>query len=1224
MSRYRKYTDNFPSMLKALRLTGENGPGINFDPLSKDDYQDIIEKDKARDIILELRDPHTHSTEKTKDRLYNMDNYQNFPYYGQGEMTANAVYFMFTMNPKLVQIYNDHGDVNFKAYMGFAYIDDTDVPCGLSINRFGHEPNAQYTITVFRNTLAPYEEREVTFICSENIVADDYYTGLHGAHHEQPLSGPQIMRSIRSAIGSEKIQQLVQSIFHENGQISEERYERLNTRLLHHNLDNRDLLTPQIPRIMENVKQLDGKIARKIQRYYTANNLDFFEYHHYKQFLKDLILQAETQTPQKPAVTKAFKELYLEFLMIHFFYRVDKSGRTAYLKDGLEKKRSEKDKESAMDTLKAEYTSALQDPNIDSDEFTKKINQSYRSLHYHSLIEKLEKSIQNSNSPTKNIAIAQLPFLQKLNFTKLTPAKQQTAMAFVTELISFTETPQQASFDPLQKLYPKVHLDPKELEPIKQILEEELFVRQITALEKNIATCRHPYLKAEAEKKLRYLKNITFNDQPNIRQMHINSLLETLNRFIESNRPEILNKLEILYDQLNFIPIEPEKANTLLQPIPIADMHQQIEQHNCTFDPQGRALVTTISSEQNAELVTWNLDIADVQTTDVAEQFYQMLSTTLKKQASPAVVANILALLNRNKTAIYPLQQVLQMYLNQIAQTYQTALQTEGVTSQMMQASLLATAQRLNVTVLNHLASGLINASIRNGTMLKQLDMVTLNNSLIETQDDLRKNGRIMLLEHLRAQIHQQKQRQPTATVSTAKIISNKMVYFDTRQSLATEITTIQPDLAYSFRQIQTYRCTGTNFKSSDEIRRSRVHSTALHLPESMSNPDYQTQFKDRLTQISDSCHYRTNPPITYYVYAATNAQIQQTLAAAHHYNRTVIQQNPRHEPLCWVQTYDPAESDKTLGYPMLDWSGAISDQTLMLEMSLCSQIAAIDANQALNLQAYIDFLNPASSYVRGLLKSKVFAFTSEGKNIRDQIHALKIVWQQDKNLDEDLGNQKFTTKTLQKLIAFDLHHLPDYALLVQTMSLTIGKQTLLNDESSGKALADTLGHAQIFDLIPLPDSIQGPFIMLLRAVDKQTAILAADELNKAMQAYVASNQNATAVATMLPIMEQQAHFAQATTSTHAMQQVKTYLLTPPPLEASSNARSKTRKGPEIETASPQRQAKTRHPATNSSNQRDRLFAAKREAAKRDATNTEESESLLSTAARNKARSFRK
>lgn len=1143
MSRYKKYTDTHPAMLEALGIRLYSPERETSEEKRKRLYTRQIDADKSRGVVVELRQE--HNALESKNIIFDHAHYEKYPDYTQGDYDARVYCLIHKKFPD--QVDNAAAeDYLYKFELGFSYINDKGVPCALGITRLGHAPDAQYTIALIHNTVDAYEKRQVQFICTEKI-AQSKFSSLRDSHNEMSLDATGMVKAVTDQIGSAEISKLFRTILDESGNISEQKLVKLKTRLGQHNLDDRDLLIPQISRIMAAAKKLESPdIAFNIEKNYSENSLEFFEHDHYKTRLKLLITTAENQKPRNPEVIRDFQDLYLEFITIGFYYR----GEYIHNKESLP--------EEKVTALQTEYSEALQTEQIDSVAFKKKINQYYRAIHYNNLVEELEQAIIRTSDPDiKSIARKEIDdWLKKCCLTQYEAEQQNTIIEFVNKLSLFTEKPDTVTLTKLGELYPKVCRDQSGLASIKSRLEAENFAKQLAELEENIANCQHPYIKTEAETKLHYFKNRPFEKEDSTRQTRINDLLTTLNKFIYLNKTETLKELEELYASLDLIPIEPEKAETLLLPLNIAQIRHQIDHNQYTFDPQGRVLFTTFGSNQNPDVITWNLDITDAPNTDMKEQLNQPLLTELnQQQISSSNAPNIITLFNRNKTAIYPLQQVLQMYLSQIAQVYQVTMQAEGVTPQMMQTALMETNKEMNAVVIQHLAKGLVSASVVKRQILKNLDIKTLNKTLIHVQDTLRRDGKETFYNHLREQIQSPK-KTPHAlspNIIHDHKISNKTLYFDTKKSLATEISTLQSDSEDTYRQIKTYRCPGTSFISSNVIPRSIIHSTALNIRAKMPTAAYQTQFQEKLTQLSKTCRYKENPALTYYLYAADDLQIQQTLNATHAYNRVISCQDsmPR-PPLCFVQAPNMSESNKKLGYPMLDWSGAISDLTLMHEMSLCSQIAAVDNSQVFDLKDYFNFLNPSTSVLGGLTRGSIFVFSIEGIQMKNQIQTLKTAWQQDENLELDLGNQKFTTKTLQKMMAFDLHYDPQYAPLIQAMSLTISQQTLLNDASNGQVLADTLGRAQIFDIHPLPAEIQPNFNMLLTATDKQAAIIAADLLQNKILTYCAEQPNSTAVAAMLPLMAQQTQIVQNETTTPAIKQAQSDLISEPEVNSKS------------------------------------------------------------------------
>ncbi|MCX7118891.1 MAG: hypothetical protein NTZ86_03325 [Legionellales bacterium] len=1131
MSRYRKYTDNYLAILAGLRLNQE--VGIDTGATSKAKYTQDVLKDKYRATVVELRDPRQYNAETAREQIYAPANYGQYPRYGQGEYDAAFSYWITTINPDLVKIYEESSDQNLKAYLAVPYIDDNDIPCAFSVTRFGHGSTAQFFITLVRNTHAPYEEREVVFIAHNDIMKTSYYAAMHGAHNEEEIAENRIMPFLRLKIGSQNVSQLAGSLFTQEGTITEENFVQLKARIRNRNVDNRDILIPQIPRLIKIVNKINVGLAQEIQSKYTQDFVDFFKQKRYEQLLRKVIADAKAHWQTQPKAITELQDLYLEFLIIQLHADRDDSWES-FLTGGI----SETESAALLDRFKKVAPQAR-----NTEAFAEKINQFYRNIHYTMLITKLMHTIHDCESKlVRDNAKSELQWIRSLsdNFLNLKPSKQKTAIAFVTQLISFTQTPNDEGYRALKKLYPKVRLEPAKLENVKSNLEIIRFNQQITALKRNLKTCPHPYVKRELAKNVEFVRKIlpSFQDSSIDRQISINQFLEKLNELTTQNKEFNLSTLEKHYTQLSLPIIPREERAQLLLPTNIACMQHEIEKNNYLFDTQGRILVSTLDSTQNNQPTMWSLDVATHQPVlDI--QFDKLLSTALQKQTSAVIAGMILDLFKKSKTQTFPLQQSLQIFLNQIAQTYQKNMSPDIMSDETREAALLATMRTVNVAVIQSLAQSLVKASInsRGAVLLRKLSKETLNTALIEAQETLREQGKATLIQNLREQL----QNQAAATPSLENAL-NPIVCFDITPSLATEITSMQIESEeYSCRQIKTFRFAASDFVPRRETNHVRIHSNALGVPEDLSAIAYQTQFSQRLSQIARTYTFRNETPVTYYLYGASSEQIQQSIAVIHNFNRR-IKTPGEIVPLCWLQTYNLSEPGIPLGAPL--FTNTTSEITLLFEMTLCYQISTVDTGTQLNLVPYRSFLNPAPSFFGDFLRSTLFASSSEGKQTRRQITELKNTWQQAANSETDLSTQASVAKALQKLLAFDLHYAPEHALLIQALSLTIQKTSILNDESAAQqATTLALGHAQIFDLATLPTEIQVPLNTLLRATEKRTTIQAAKLLSTAMEDYCAQHQN---TAGMLPIYQKATEAAHEATSPEDIARTKAHLLTPP------------------------------------------------------------------------------
>ncbi len=1208
MSRYRKYTDNYLAILEGLHLTEERNsrPLIDTRACTKPYYTQEVLKDKYRATVVELRDPMQYNAETTREQIYAPANYDQYPRYGQGEYDAAFSYWITNINPDLVKIYEESSDPTLKAYFAVPYIDDKGIPCAFSVTRFGHGSTAQFFITLVRNTHAPYEEREVTFIGHNDIMKNSYYAAMHDAHGEEEIDENCIMRSLRLKIGSKNVSQLLGSLFTQDGTITEENFVQLKARIRHRNLDNRDIFTPQIPRLIQIVNKINVGLAQQIQSIYKQDFVDFFKQESYEELLRNVIAHAKYRKPKQSKAITELQDLYLEFLIIQLHADRDNS-RESFLTGGIS------ETESAA-LLSRFETVAPKVPNTAA--FAEKINQFYRNTHYTMLINKLEHAIHDCESTlVRDNATSELQWMRRLsdNFLNLKPSRQKTAIAFATQLISFTETPNDKGYRALLKLYSKVSLDPAKLENLQSNLEIIRFNQQITALQQNLKTCPHPYVQRELAKNVNFVKKIlpSFQDSSIDDQISINQFLEKLNELTTENTEFNLCTLEKHYTRLSLPIIPREERAQLLLPTNIAYMQHEIEKNNYLFDTQGRILVSTLDSTQNNQPTMWSLDVVTHQP-DLGIQFNELLSTALQKQTSAVITGKILDLFKINKTQIFPLQQSLQIFLNQIAQTYQKNMSPDIMSDKTREAALLATMRTVNVAVMQSLAQSLVKASINSrGTVLRKLSTEMVNNALKEAQETLRQHSKSILIDNLREQL----QNQAAATPSLENAL-NPIVCFDITQSLATEITSVQIEPEYSCRQIKTFRCAASNFVPSSDTKHVRIHSNALGVPEGLSAIAYQTQFSQRLSQIARTYTFRDETPVTYYLYDASSEQIQQSIAAIHNFNRR-IKTPGEIVPLCWLQTYNLTEPGIPLGAPL--FTNTTSEITLLFEMTLCHQISTLDAKNKLDLEPYYSFLNPAPSLFGDFLRSTLFAASSEGKQTRRQITELKTTWQQAANLEPQPSTKASVAKALQKMLAFNLHYDPQHALLIQALSLTIQETSILNDESAAQqATTLALGHAQIFDLAPLPATIQVPLNTLLGATEKRTAIQAANLLSTAMQYYCAQQQN---TAGMLPIYQKATEAAHEATSPEDIARTKTHLLTPPePSKPAIKISTRQPSSPPSTTHRKKAVRRSHHPeqsATSLAKSRHGLFGASKEKSKQP-------ESFLNKAGQNKAAAFNK
>lgn len=1202
MSRYRKYTDNYKALAQALRLTDEGG--FPLEEISKQKYSFIINRDGAAATPVELRSPDSHNVETTRSDIYNIANFADHPFYGQGEYDARVVYFTTNLNPNLNQLYQQSGDPEYKNHFGFAYINDQGVPCGLSVVRLGHESKANYLITVIRNIHAPYDERDVTFICSEDIIRSDYYAAMHGKHHEEPLLDTDIMRTLRPIVSSPQVAEVISGLFNDLGSITEENFENLRQRIGHHNLDNRDLLLKQIPIIIGNTKKINPDLAAHIQSLFKNDYVDFFRETRYRELLEDLVISSQKMPAKNPEVIQIFQDLYLEYLTIQIYYSAMRK-RPDPLK-GLEAE--------FLNKLQDQYTQGTKDDPVDAKKFAQRANQFYKNIELHELISKLEFALQGCDIPSLNAeATAQVRWLRNIgpNFLNLKPSKQKTILTFATSLLSFVDNPIDETYQTLHQLYPKVSLATDTLEVIKQDMEKKLFKEQIMQLQQHIMTSKHPYVRRELAKHGAFLREEaqSFHTISTDRQIALNLFLQHLNTLGEFNSEGALKDVTDIYAQFERPPLSAEESKQILLSPNIANMQYEIEQGHYLLDSPAHVLVSTLDPTNHNQTTLWSLD-ANTHPNALAK-FNQSLSAALQKQTTAVFTGKILELFHHNKSAIFPLQQAVEVYLNQIAQIYQSAMQPKAMSDVTRHTAFLTTIEAINGEVFKTLSQGLMRASFNTRqALLQKLDTTTLNKILIEAQDTLRQQGKNLLIENMRAQFQQQLPHSSTPEPQRGNPI-NKVVDFDTTQSLATVIESQEIAPNYSCRQIKSYRCQGAAFALKDELKHLRLHSTGLNIPDGMSVTTYQNQFQHRIMQMADIYRINYSHPLNYYVYGASDIQIQESMAAIHIYNRNVRTGDISETPLCFIQACDLSEPGRMLGYGLFaSWGSNTSEMTLMLEMTLCEQITRDDAQKSFTLQPYYYFLNTEPSLFTELFPSSLFVLRPEGKQMRKQIQDLKTAWQQDRNLNDHLTTQQSVALAIKKMMAFDLHYEPQHALLVQSLSLANQNQALLQDQTLNQGVVLALGGAQIFDLPALPKSIQELLKTLVRATDKRTVSLTANLLQTEMQEYCAQHQNA---ALLLPISQKATEAAHAATSTQDIERTNTHFLTP--IEAPKpQATLSSRRAHRIEKNSHSSPSPA-NGAASLARSRHGLFANKP---------AKQTDSVLDKAARNKAAAFGK
>lgn len=1114
MGRYIKYTENQLTLMQGLRLekTEENPLAVDLGEISKSAYKTQLIKDRGRAHIIELRTPQS-STREVMHEVYNFDDYENYPRFGQGDYDATLFDVIFSaVNPEILHTIVQSDDQYYKTFVGFSYFDNQDVQCAFCIYRYGHEP-AQYILTIIRNTHAPYEQREVTFIADEALMSK-YYPELQGKHGEERINERAILEELRTKINSEPIHDLIATLFNEEGKITEENYEKLKARVKHNNLDNRDLLLPQMPRILENIARLPPAVSQPLKNHIALNSRDFFEAGEYNKFLSSLVKAAAKQKPINQELIANFEDIYLEYLTLNLYFN-NTAGENIqkYVDNGIPREE--------IKTLLKTFQSSTQLSGPRIYEFANKANQFYKNIHFNFLLRQLEDNIHDSDSSAglKKIASSHLIRLQKIstNFATYSSAQQQTILGFTAALASFVDNPNDASYNKLYALYPKLKLNPSSLEELRFEIEKDTYRKQMRALRENIASCAHPYLQEEIKKNLRFLQQ---RNNANL-QEHItrNQFLKLLNAILIQNKAskDEIKELKTFYSQLGLPDLNAEQERRLLQPLALAQMQKQIDVGNYVFDIQGHILVTTLSADPKHPFPNYSLDVTNSHP-EIAENFTQLLTKALEKQTTSQNAARILTAFNTKKMAVFPLQQFLQTYLTQMAQTYQAAMQEQdlNLNNQSIQNAILATLREISPNVITILAQELANASnFRRFNEMLKIDMETLNTQIIAAKEKLCQDCKAILINNLQKEFHSQSTKLSSSTSVMPKK-DNQDVYFDATQPFAYIIETKSPEPDYLCTEIKTYHSTQNSLSENHMLTQAKVQTNALNFTDNLSNTAFQNQFKHRLTKIAHAYEFRRpNVPLALNLYSASEKQIHQHLLAAHHYNRSVQAVLDSRFPLCFLQTWNLSHPSLTLGYPTLDLNGTISEATLMCEMAFCKQIVTQTNDFYFNIQPYQNFLTPSTSILGSLMSANLFAFSNEGKKMHKDIQGFKTQWQQGQYAGET-NPKKIASRALQKLMAFNLHYMPEHALLTQSLSVSTQDKSLFceDEEPLEQTMRLGLAYAQILDLPQLPEDLKEPFNMLLCATDKRTATLAANLIADHLETYYKQHANSAILLT--------------------------------------------------------------------------------------------------------------
>ncbi|MCR9192393.1 MAG: hypothetical protein NXI01_06995 [Gammaproteobacteria bacterium] len=690
------------------------------------------------------------------------------------------------------------------------------------------------------------------------------------------------------------------------------------------------------------------------------------------------------------------------------------------------------------------------------------------------------------------------------------PADQKTILAFTTTFAALVKTPTEEAAQALARAYPEFGISEDVLkEAILADKQQRIYEEQLKNLKDLLKTSAQLYVNAEVMQQIEALDRVPFESRPLKNQKAIIRFVATLSAFTEEPTQATYQRLMKQYQRLglglDILDQHKLLQNAALNPYNII-LEQEISKIPYFFDLQGQVIYT--GHDKEAQPITISRGL---RREGLPPLFDQRILPALKKRVSDANSMQIrdLFLNIPDKAQIIPMQQELYLYFDRLSQRYKVVLDDADFDEHDRIAVLTTTMQKLQRQINTAYAEVLHEACLESSSSENLRDDVNirhLNDALNKHRDRLLAEGQNILIK----QINRQRAREKPATTEEEqqqrrRQSTHSVFHIDTTMQLGTWITSGHPEPLITHRRIKTLQVDETQ-EILAEIKRLRILTPSLWMTSGKTAATFQYQYPLIMKKLNDI--YAIEYSVTHYAFVAPNdasGQVKQMLLAAHNNNRDL------NKPVCHVQAMDISGRRRALGYHWLDFFGTGNEATLMTEMALCSQMPA---ETPLDLNSYQRFLQPAqswgSSFYRFFIKSKIFAHTAEGREMKSQIQTKKNAWQAQDNLD-DCDTQARTTQALQKLMAFDLHYGHDFAVLVQALSLATNPQAIINTHEQDPNLSQALGYANYFDMANLPPNIQASLNALAQARDKPTATASATALKLALQEHYIQHRYAAA-----------------------------------------------------------------------------------------------------------------
>jgi len=297
MYRYKRLSGNYAQMVGALFSKGPQQFQSDIArhllvKESKEAYVKGLRNDIDRTAVVDFN----RTANDVLNTIFNPEHYEESLFFMQGIFEAGVIQtyigMLYDSEYFRAEIMGfDHTVRECVHTIHFAYIDDNQVNCGLTIQRIGLDKNGsdcqRYTIALSRNTSAHPEDHEIICICEQELLGLGPFDNASEHLQEVDLDESNIFESFQHLIRSEKIVELIHPIF-QNGQISMSAFDALEARTSGPgNIDDRDNRKKRFDVWMNQIAQINSSFAEEQRN--LSTDIHFFERNRYTLYLKKML-----------------------------------------------------------------------------------------------------------------------------------------------------------------------------------------------------------------------------------------------------------------------------------------------------------------------------------------------------------------------------------------------------------------------------------------------------------------------------------------------------------------------------------------------------------------------------------------------------------------------------------------------------------------------------------------------------------------------------------------------------------------------------------------------------------------------------------------------------------------------------------------------------------------------------------------------------------------------